>query len=109
MLGKNMKIKEGNIMMENKTCLNCEKIFTPKYKSVKYCSYICAYKRNQKEIFCKFCGNKIITTNKNKKFCNRKCFFLNLSKSKKYIKECIICKKEFIVSKSKNRMTLPKV
>ncbi len=89
-----------------KHCLNCNKLFKPKYSKQKFCSHECYWNYNKgkkrpksgKVITCKRCGKKFYVPpselKRNRKFCSSECANPKLPR---ITRKCIYCQKEFVV------------
>lgn len=117
------KYKDKEMKYYNKICIYCGKNFITTKLHQNKCNKICAklfkeqriknvhyYKKKENIIkICKWCEKEFIINKKHQIFCKKECALRYKMKAKiiEY-KVCVICKKEFITSKYKQKITCSK-
>jgi predicted nucleic acid-binding Zn ribbon protein len=85
-------------------CLHCNKEFVKAANVQKYCSADCRNEATstrgpQREVCCKGCSVKFLTTNLNKEFCTNECRWTYCNNqretSKTQFRDCVVCGKAF--------------
>lgn len=85
-------------------CLRCNKEFVKAANVQKYCSADCRNEATstrgpQREVSCKGCSVKFLTTNANKEFCTQECRWTYCNNqretSKTQFRNCVVCNKAF--------------
>lgn len=105
------------MILQERRCKHCGKIFTPKLKTQVYCSQYCRYQenyKNHKHAYVYVCANCGATLYRGKKiagkhaFCNQQCLSEYSRKQHYEDRQCEMCKKTFTCSKlSKQRFCCP--
>ena len=97
-------------MLEDKECLNCGNLFTPRLKSQKFCCYDCRYhfnyNNNLVNLICENCGTEFsrkkdcTKNNGNNSYCSRECELEHKHKEYNEIRFCENCGEQFETKKN---------